>query len=138
MATIYPANVGRQWPLYALLKVTAADILNGSLTSGANIAKAMDLPAEYLVLDGAIYVETAFDSTTATVTIGDSGSSTRYGSAVTLKTAATTALTGTPFHSATIANANVAVTWTGTPTVGQAWIYLRYLIPGRANEVQTN
>ena len=135
---LFPANVARQYPLVALLKISFTDLTNGSIVSGANIARALDLPNEYLIVDGAIYVETAFNGTTTTVAIGDPSSATRFAAAVSLQTAATTAFTGVPFHSGTIGTANLAVTFTGTPTTGLAWVYMRYLIPGRNNEVQPN
>lgn len=138
MAT-FPANVGRQYALSALLKIQGSDITGGLITSGANIANAFDLPNEYIVLSGFVYVKTVFDGTTNTISVGDSGSATRFLNAVDLKTAATTAFSGVPFHSSTIGSALAKVTWTGTPTaVGLAYVYLEYIIPGRAHEVQTN
>lgn len=138
MATLYPANVGRQYGLFAVFNITGADIAAGRYTSGANIANALDLPSTYIIYGGYIYVATAFNGTTATVTVGDSGSSTRFGNAVDLKTAAATALTNVPFYSGTIGGALMSVAWTGSPTTGNAYVILEYLIPGRSNEVQTN
>jgi hypothetical protein len=136
---IFPANVGRQYPLVTTLKIVGSDITLAKVASGVAIANAFDLPNEYIVLRGFVYVKTVFDGTTNTITLGDTGSATRFLNAVDLKTAATTEFSGVPFHSSTIGSAIAELTWTGTPTaVGEAYVVMEYIIPGRALEVQTN
>ena len=136
---IFPANVGRQYPLVTCLKLQGSDITTAVVTTNVGIANAFDLPNEYIVLRGFIYVKTVFDGTTATFTLGDSGSAARFLSAVDLKTAATTAFSGVPFHSSTIGSAIGKYIWTGTPTaVGLAYVVMEYIIPDRSLEVQPN
>lgn len=139
MATpIFPANVGRQTRLLAVANIKFSDIANGSIVSGVNIAHLLDLPSNYLVLSGMVYVQTAFVGLTApTITIGDGTLTTRYASAVALTAAATTAFTAVPFQSSTIADAEAFLTFTGGPaTAGNVWVVMEYVIPGRATEVQ--
>lgn len=141
MSLVFPANVGRQWPLVGCLKIAASDIINGTIVTTVAIAHAADLPNDFIVTDGFVLVDTAFDSTTFTLAIGDSVNATRYAATASLTAAAGTsvAFTGTPFHSSTIGNMVVTPTITGTtPTVGLAYVVFKYIIPGRANEVQTN
>lgn len=139
MALNYLANVGRQWPLIGVFHLTGQSSQDGTSVSGVAIANAADLPNTYIVLRGGVMVLTAFDGTTNTITAGDSGSAARFLSAVDLKTAANTAFSGVPFYSATIGNMAIKQTWTGTPTsVGEAYVWFEYIIPGRTTEVQTN
>lgn len=141
MATpIFPANVGRQSRLIAAANIKFSDIANGSIVSGVNIAHLLDLPGNFILLNGSIYVQTVFVGLTLpTITIGDGTLTTRYASAVALTAAATTVFTATPFQSSTIADAEAFLTFTGGPaTAGSVWVIMEYIIPGRALELQPN
>lgn len=159
-----PSN--RQFPLIAEAFIDFQDLLKGapvvtSATAKAGISEAGDansdgigagtgsslsgipfnlfeLPAGAIVLDGDVKVLTAFNSaTTDTLSIGDSGSATRYASAVNIKTAARTALT-VPARQVS-GTEKVVATWTGAgaaPTAGLVHVSLQYIIPGRAVENQ--
>ncbi len=124
---------GRQSKLTATATIDAADWAAAAAPVG------FDLPYNAIVTGGEIIVETVFDSTTNTMSVGDSGSATRYASAVNLKAAARTALTLTGFRY-TGSGGSVLLTYamTGTaPTQGKAFINLEYIVVDRATEVQT-
>lgn len=124
---------GRQWVIAAVVKVEAADVEAG----GQVVA---DLPAGARVVGGYIVVDTAFDSTTNTLDVGDSGQVDRYTSAapVDLQTLGDTALTvdgsltddSTKYIVGTYAETGTA------PTVGSARVIIEYVEDDRANEVQ--
>lgn len=103
----------------------------------ATLDNAVNLPAGSVVVGGELIVTTAWDSaTSATGTIGDAASNTRYGSAINMKTAARTALTLTGFKNTVKTPLGVKVTNVGAPTVGAATLRVFYTIENRAIEVQ--
>lgn len=128
-----------QWPLLAEFTFNFNDTIvdtNGvekpfSAALAANIIK---LPPGAVVVGGELVVETADAASTAwTLSLGDSGSATRYLGATSLKSAARTALTLTGYRDsgnilATIAN-------TGTPTAGVATVRVMYTVKNRVNEM---
>lgn len=156
----------RQFPLVASALIDFQDLLKGapvltSATAKVGISEAGDvnsdgikagtgsslsgiafnlfeLPAGAVVLGGDIQVLTATNSgTSATLSIGDSGSATRYANAVSTQSAARTALT-VPARQVS-STEKVLATWTsaGTaPTAGQVLVTLQYIIPGRSVENQ--
>jgi len=141
------ATRNAQWPLMAEFTFNFDDTMvdiNGVTkdfkTFGGNpVVEAINLPANANVIGGELVVETAYTGTTvATVSIGDSASATRYGSAINLMSAARTALTLTGFRGA---GENLRLTFNLTvanATAGKATVRVLYTIQGRSNEVQTN
>ncbi len=141
------ATRNAQWPLMAEFTFNFDDTMvdiNGVTkdfkTFGGNpVVDAINLPANANVIGGELVVETAYASTTvATVSVGDSASATRYGSAINLMSAARTALTLTGFRGA---GENLRLTFNLTvanATAGKATVRVLYTIQGRSNEVQTN
>lgn len=140
------ASRGLQYPLVHTFEFditdemeTTAGITQAFLTA-AGVYDAMLMPGSYQVIGGDITVVTASNDTgTATISIGDSGSATRYASAVNIKSAARTALTLTGAELTggenirmTLANAN------GDATAGTVRITVMYIVPGRTQEVQTH
>ena len=100
---------------------------------------AIPLRSGAIVVGGDVIVETAYNTTsTATVSLGDSGSATRYASAVNIKTAAITALTRPALRSTgdtlrlTLALADTAA------TQGKVTVTVTYLVEGRSNETQVS
>ncbi len=98
----------------------------------------MDTPPGFSVLGGDIVIDTAWTQVgadTVTVSLGDSGSATRYASAVNAKSAARTALTITGLKQSGNATlrARLAV-GTSAATAGAGRIRVEYVIDGRANE----
>jgi hypothetical protein len=145
MATL-KANRGLQYPLVAIFTFNMTDdMVNTSGVDTAFKANAgtvydiIGLPPNATVTGGDITVSTASnDSGTATISVGDSGSATRYASAVSTKSAARTALTPTGYVGSgeniriTLANAN------GDATQGTVTVRVQYVVSGRVNEVQVS
>jgi hypothetical protein len=138
-------NRSLQYPLIAEFKFNLTDtfvMTDGTSRSflaagAATIADVIALPPNAVVTAGDLTVETASnDSGTATVTVGDSVSSSRYLGATSLKAAARTALVPTGYRGAgedirlTFANAN------GDATQGTVSLRVHYIITGRTQEVQ--
>jgi hypothetical protein len=120
---------------------TMVDINGASQDFGAAAIRsnidlnAIPLPPNAVVIGGDLTVETAFvGPTAATLSVGDSGSATRYGSAIDLKTAARTPLPLTGFRGN---GENVYLrlnTTVAVATAGKATVRVQYIISGRANE----
>lgn len=135
-----------QYPLHQEftfnLTDTMADVTGVTNTLSVVGSKAYDvinLPQGAVVVGGDLVVETASnDATTATVSVGDSGSAARYLAATSIKAAGRTALVPTGYRGAgenlriTVANG------TGGATAGKVTVRVAYVIPGRAHEVQPN
>jgi hypothetical protein len=135
-----------QYPLTASFTFSYGDTMVN--TAGAEVAfnvtgspifKIVPLPPGAVVVGGEVVVETAYNTTgTATVSVGDATSATRYANAVNAKSAARTALTLTGFRSTgedvqlTLALADTAA------TQGKVTVNLTYIQDGRANEVHAN
>lgn len=94
------------------------------------------LPVGAVVLGGDIIVETAYAGTTvATISVGDSGSATKYASAVNMMAGARTALT---IPAATTGGLDIIGTLALTvanATAGKVRVRVMYTIEGRGNEV---
>jgi hypothetical protein len=103
-------------------------------TSGTDVA-AIDIPQGAIVVSGAIVKRIVFNSATSdTLSVGDSGSATRYLGATDVKTATgIVALVPTGYIHA---NPAITVRWTGVgavPTTGQVQLRVDYVTPGRAD-----
>jgi len=145
MATLIK-NRALQYPLSAMFEfdIASGDVMvNTSGTSQtfkatAGVFDVIGLPINSMVVGGELIVETASDDTgTATLSVGDSGSATRYLGATSIKSAARTALVPTGFMNSsgldvriTLANAN------GNATVGKVRLHVVYVIKNRQNETQ--
>ena len=138
-------NRGLQYPLTAEFTFSMADTF--AMTDGvtrafgaagaATIADVIALPPNAVVIGGDVTVEVVSnDSSTATVSVGDSGSATRYLGATSIKSAARTALTLTGYRGTgedvrlTFANAG------GDATAGTVSVRVQYIVTGRTNETQ--
>lgn len=124
-------NAGRQNLLVAEVVIDFDDI-----PTTATYYEAIELPPSARITRGGLYVDTAWDSTTNTLSVGDAGLATRYLTTQDLKS---TAGTHIPFVAvATTGSANVGVTYAftgGAATVGSARLWVEYFITGRATEV---
>lgn len=97
-------------------------------------AAVVNLPEGAVIIGGELVVDTAYAGvTTATLSLGDSVSATRYASAVDLKTAGHTALTLTGFSTTENLRATLAATGSAA-TAGKFSVRVMYVMPGRANE----
>lgn len=119
--------------------MVAADGVTRTLgaSGAANIFDMVALPPNAVVVGGDLTVETASnDGGTSTVSVGDSGSATRYLAATSIKAAGRTALVPTGYRGngedirVTFANAS------GNATAGTVTLRVQYTITGRANETQ--
>lgn len=123
---------GRQDAMWAEVSFTFANLTEATLET------AVVLPGGSTVVGGELVVTTAWDSaTSATGTIGDAASNTRYGNAINMKTLGRTALTLTGFKNLVRTLVGVKVTNVGTPTVGAATLRVQYTVEGRAVELVT-
>ena len=121
----------RQYVLAAVVKVDYEDMAAGAVPFA-------ELPAGAHIVGGEVNVVTPFNSTTNALSVGDSGSATRYANAVDLKTAARTALTANNVYvTDTTKNLIGTIAQTGAaPTAGLAYVVIQYVVPGKAHEVQ--
>ena len=138
-----------QWPLVAEFTFnfddTVVDINGvtktlGSVYTDAAVATAINLPEGAVVIGGEAVVETQGVGPTAyTVSLGDSGSATRYLSAFDLKGAvgARTALTLTGYRSTENLRITIAST-VANASAGKATIRVLFVIPNKANEMIPN
>lgn len=145
MATLIK-NRALQYPLVAVFEfdIASGDVMvNTSGTSqtfkaAAGVFDVIALPVNSQVIGGDLVVETASDDTgTATISVGDSSSATRYLGATSIKSAARTALVPTGFMNSsgldiriTLANQN------GNATVGKVRLHVTYVVKNRQNETQ--
>lgn len=131
---------GAQYPLMAEFTFNFNDTIKATdgvvkALNAALVADLIELPQGAVVVGGEVVVETADSaSTTYTLSLGDSASATRYASAVSLKSAARTALTLTGFRATEPIRATVAVTGSA-PTAGKVTVRVLFVIAGRINEV---
>lgn len=118
----------RQPRLVAILDIGFADP-----TAYGTAENAINLPGNAIVVGGALTVLTAWNSaTTATLSLGDAGSATRYANAVDLKTAARTALTVTGYKHTVSEWLKALVAQTGAAaTAGVARLEVEYVVQGR-------
>lgn len=107
----------------------------GVVTASTPTFDVINLPDNANVVGGELVVETVSnDSGTSTVSVGDSGSATRYLGATTIKTAARTALVPTGYRGA---GENIRLTFannTGDATAGKVTVRVLFTIQNRANE----
>lgn len=131
-------KTGRQYLLVAEVTVNYADLASGVADD------CVKLPPGAVVHGGFIATDTAWNSATSdTLSVGDSGSATRYinANATVLRSngvqqnfAATGV--GTKYAS----GGAIRLTWTGVgaaPTTGSARLYVEYSVDDKALEVQT-
>lgn len=118
----------RQEALTAILAINFSDVTS-ALSEGA-----IEVPANAVVTGGEITVLTAWNTTgTALLSLGDTGSATRYLSSVNLKSAARTALTLTGYKHTVAEFLKALITLADTAaTQGDARILLSYVVEGRS------
>ena len=121
--------IDRQYPLYAVKKLTKANI-------GAGNGYDFVVPMNALVIAVGLQTTTAFDSgTTATGTIGDG--TTTFVNAVDVKTTGAETSAGAPKYYPTGGTITVSLAETGaTATAGEAIAYFSYVILERGQEIQ--
>lgn len=125
-------NASRQEPLVAFVDINFSDLISGA------DAPAIQLPANALVLSGALTVLTPFNSATSDVLdVGDAGSQNRYLNDANIHVAGHVALVPTGYQMA--AQGDVTVRWVGVgaaPTAGKVRLTLQYIVIGREQSTQ--
>lgn len=137
---------GAQWPLVAEFTLnfddTMVDSTGASKDFGlTNIAATafdiINLPYNAVVIAGDVVTETAFDTASWSIKVGDATTDDRYLGATDRKATGRTALVPTGYVSdggairLTVTNADVC-------TAGKATVRVMYTIRNRTNEVQPN
>ena len=95
----------------------------------------IELPPNAVVIGGHLAVETAFDTASYAVVIGDSSSANRYHASADRKAAAVTALTVTGFRNTSGLPIRIGITNADVCTTGKFTLRVEYVIADRANEV---
>jgi len=145
MAKLIPAR-GTQYPLIAEFTFNFNDTMvdtSGALrdfsTVGSTVVDAINLPTGAIVVGGEVVTEVGVTGSTAyNVSVGDSGSATRYLGATNRLAAGRTPLVPTGY----VGNGEqirVTVAPTVDPaTAGRVTVRVEYIVRGRVNEVQTH
>jgi hypothetical protein len=139
------ATRGMQYPLFAEFTfnfddtiVDTTGVVKDFMTVGSTVADAINLPVNAVITSGSVTTETAVTGATAyNISVGDSGSATRYLGATNRVTAGNTALVPTGYVGAgeqlrITVNPTVAVA-----TAGKVTVRIEYIIRNRVNETQT-
>lgn len=105
----------------------------GKTNIAATVVEVLNLPMGAVVVGGSLTTDTAFDTASYSVSVGDSGNAARYLAAADRKAAAQVALVPTGYRGdgenlrLTITNADVC-------TAGKATLRVLYVVTGRSNE----
>ena len=109
----------------------------GKTNIAATSFEIINLPEGAVVVAGELVVETAFDTASYAVVVGDSGVADRYLATADRKGAARTPLVPTGYRS-TGQNLRIGITNADVCTQGKATVRVQYVLPNRANEVVPN
>lgn len=120
-----------------MVSVAGAEVDFGKTNLAATSFDVINLPAGAVVLAGSLTVETAFDTASYSVTVGDSAVANRYLAAADRKAVGVTALVPTGYRGDG-ENLRVAITNADVCTAGKATLRLQYITTGRSNEVNPN
>ena len=118
--------IDRQWPLAALAVVKPANI-------GAGLGFDIVIPPGALVTVVRVLTATAFNGTTATVSVGDG--TTVFANAVDVATAGSETVANAPKYYPTGGTISVSAAGTGTNTAGLVFVVVNYVILDRGNEI---
>lgn len=133
-----------QYPLVAeftfnfddtMVNTSGATVDFGKTNTASTVVEVIPLPPGAVVIGGSVDTLTAFDAATFNVSVGDSGSATRYLGATDKKGTGTTALVPTGYRGT---GENVRVTFVPADacTTGKMTVRVQYVIEGRSNETQ--
>lgn len=107
----------------------------GKTNTSATTFEVINLPRDSVIISGELVVETAFDTASYTVVVGDSSVADRYLAAADRKAAARTALVPTGYRNTGGLNLRLGITNADTCTTGKATLRVTFVIDGRADEV---
>lgn len=144
MAVITPAR-GAQWPLVAEFTfnfddtmLNTAGVSDGFATAAAHVFDCIKLPQGATVIGGGLFVETAFNTTTYAVIVGDATVTNRYLATADRKAVGYTALVPTEYVGIG-EDIRLTITPTGsTATTGKATLRVLYTLRNRINENSPN
>lgn len=130
-----------QWPLMSEFTFNFDDTMlntsgvsDGFATAAAHTFDCINLPQGACVVGGGLFVETAFNTTTYAVIVGDATTPNRYLSTADRKAVGYTALTPTELTGSG-ENIRLTITPTGsTATTGKATLRVLFTIRGKGNE----
>ena len=116
-----------------LTNTSGAEVDGGATNTAATTVEIIELPYGATVLAGEVITETAFDAATFNVTVGDSGSATRYLGTTDKKGTGRTALVPTGYVGAGEA-LRLVFTAADACTTGKMTVRVLYSVAGRGNE----
>lgn len=117
----------------AIANTTEVDF--GKTNIAATVFKVIPLPIGATVIGGSVVTHTAFDTAAYAVTVGDSGSATRYLGSTDKKGTGVTALVPTGYVGEG-EDLRIGVTNTDVCTAGKMTVRVEYTIAGRVSEIQ--
>lgn len=117
-------------------KAGGAAVDFGAANLAATTVVAIPLPPNSVVTGGYVMRDEAFDAATYNISVGDSGSATRYLASTDLKAVGATALVPTGFVNTSGLNIELVFDAADACTTGQATLVVEYIVLGRACEVQ--
>ena len=120
-----------------MVSAAGAEVDFGKTNIAATAFNIINLPEGAVVIGGELVVETAFDTASYAVIIGDADDTDRYLTTADRKAAARTALVPTGYRS-TGQNIQIGITNADVCTQGVATVRVQYVIPGRQNETNPN
>ena len=123
---------------YSTASTEAVPVLQAFNATSGTTYDVIGLPTNAIITGGWLSVDTAFNTTgTATLSIGDSSSATRYLGATTLKTAAVTSITPTGYVNTGALPIRITLSLADTAaTAGAFSLVIRYITSGRVDEVE--
>jgi hypothetical protein len=133
----------RQGTENIIVEITQAQLAASLVANGGDGYVEFDVPENGVLVLGSADVNTAFDGTTATISIGDAGSATRYGGgAINLKSEARTAFTPDGYVYGASGNERkmrLTYAYTGSPTeVGNLLLHLQFCQIGKSAYTRGN
>jgi hypothetical protein len=113
-----------------------AEVDFGKTNVAATVFEVIPLPTGATVIGGEVVTDTAFDTATYNLTIGDSGSANRYLTTTDRKAVGRTALVPTGYIG-NGENIRIGLTNADVCTTGKMTVRVQYIVKGRSNEVVT-
>lgn len=140
------ASRGAQYPLVAEFTfnfddtvVDTSGVLKDFKTVGSTVVDAINLPVGAIVIGGEVVTETAVGGSTAyNISVGDSGSATRYLGATDRVAAGRTALVPTGYVGAGNPLRITVAPTVAAATAGKVTVRVHYIVRARVNETQTH
>lgn len=120
-----------------MVSVAGAEVDFGKTNISATSFDIINLPENSVIVGGELVVETAFDTASYAVVIGDSVTADRYLATADRKAAARTALVPTGYRT-NGSNLRIGITNADVCTQGKATVRVQYVVTGRANETNPN